>query len=171
MRAAYLHVLADALTSVLAIVALLLGQRYGWSWLDPVMGLVGAVVIVRWGRGLLHSTADVLLDAAPSGMTEAITQALGDDVGVLDLHVWQIGPGQHAAIVALSAARPASPAAYKARLTGVSGLAHVSPCGSPRGLSGGHAALALNHIVRPRAGSKNSTVRPRHKVRRFVSGG
>lgn len=126
LRAAYLHVLADALTSVLAIVALLLGQRYGWSWLDPVMGLVGAVVIVRWGRGLLHSTADVLLDAAPSGMTEAITQALGDDVGVLDLHVWQIGPGQHAAIVALSAARPASPAAYKARLTGVSGLAHVN---------------------------------------------
>lgn len=126
LRAAYLHVLADALTSVLAIVALLLGQRYGWGWLDPVMGLVGAVVIVRWGRGLLHSTADVLLDAAPSGMTEAITQALGDDVGVLDLHVWQIGPGQHAAIVALSAARPASPAAYKARLTGVSGLAHVN---------------------------------------------
>lgn len=126
LRAAYLHVLADALTSVLAIVALLLGQRYGWSWLDPVMGLVGAVVIVRWGRGLLHSTADVLLDAAPSGMAEAITQALGDDVGVLDLHVWQIGPGQHAAIVALSAARPASPAAYKARLTGVSGLAHVN---------------------------------------------
>lgn len=126
LRAAYLHVLADALTSVLAIVALLLGQRYGWSWLDPVMGLVGAVVIVRWGRGLLHSTADVLLDAAPSGMTEAITQALGDDVGVLDLHVWQIGPGQHAAIVALSAARPASPAAYKARLTGVAGLAHVN---------------------------------------------
>ena len=126
LRAAYLHVLADALTSVLAIVALLLGQRYGWSWLDPAMGLVGAVVIVRWGRGLLHSTADVLLDAAPSGMTEAITQALGDDVGVLDLHVWQIGPGQHAAIVALSAARPASPAAYKARLTGVSGLAHVN---------------------------------------------
>lgn len=126
LRAAYLHVLADALTSVLAMVALLLGQRYGWSWLDPVMGLVGAVVIVRWGRGLLHSTADVLLDAAPSGMTEAITQALGDDVGVLDLHVWQIGPGQHAAIVALSAARPASPAAYKARLTGVAGLAHVN---------------------------------------------
>ncbi|WP_333584171.1 CDF family Co(II)/Ni(II) efflux transporter DmeF [Rivihabitans pingtungensis] len=126
LRAAYLHVLADALTSVLAIVALLLGQRYGWGWLDPVMGLVGAVVIVRWGRGLLHSTADVLLDAAPSGMTEAITQALGDDVGVLDLHVWQIGPGQHAAIVALSAARPASPAAYKARLTGVAGLAHVN---------------------------------------------
>lgn len=126
LRAAYLHVLADALTSVLAIVALLLGQRYGWSWLDPVMGLVGAVVIVRWGRGLLHSTADVLLDAAPSGMTEAITQALGDDISVLDLHVWQIGPGQHAAIVALSAARPASPAAYKARLTGVAGLAHVN---------------------------------------------
>jgi cation diffusion facilitator family transporter len=126
LRAAYLHVLADALTSVLAIVALLLGQRDGWSWLDPVMGLVGAVVIVRWGAGLLHSTADVLLDAAPSGMAEAITQALGDDVGVLDLHVWQIGPGQHAAIVALSAARPASPAAYKARLTGVAGLAHVN---------------------------------------------
>ncbi len=126
LRAAYLHVLADALTSVLAIVALLLGQRYGWSWLDPVMGLVGAVVIVRWGRGLLHSTADVLLDAAPSGMTEAITQALGDDVGVLDLHVWKIDPGQHAAIVALSATRPASPAAYKARLTGVAGLAHVN---------------------------------------------
>lgn len=126
LKAAYLHVLADALTSVLAIVALLLGRLYGWNWLDPLMGVVGAAVIARWSLGLLRTTADVLLDATPAGMAEAVRRALGDDVALLDLHVWRVGPGQHAAIVALSAARPVGPSAYKARLTGVPGLAHVT---------------------------------------------
>lgn len=126
LQAAYLHVLADALTSVLAIAALWLGQRYGWNWLDPVMGVVGAVVIVRWAWGLLRATSAVLLDAAPADTPARIVAALGREVEVTDLHVWQIGPGQHAAIVVLHAAQPLSPTAYKARLTGVAGLVHVT---------------------------------------------
>lgn len=127
LQAAYLHVLADALTSVLAIVALALGQQYGWAWLDPLMGLVGAAVIVRWAWGLLQTTGHVLLDAAPPALPEAIRAALADAAVQLDdVHVWQVGPGQYAAIVALQADQPASPARYKAQLAGVAGLVHVT---------------------------------------------
>lgn len=127
LQAAYLHVLADALTSVLAIVALALGQQYGWAWLDPLMGLVGAAVIVRWAWGLLQTTGHVLLDAAPPALPEAIRAALADAAVQLDdVHVWQVGPGQYAAIVALQADQPAPPARYKAQLAGVAGLVHVT---------------------------------------------
>ena len=127
LQAAYLHVLADALTSVLAIVALLLGQQYGWVWLDPLMGLVGAVVIARWAWGLLQTTGHVLLDAAPPALPAAIRAALADAAVQLDdVHVWQVGPGQYAAIVALQAKQPAPPAHYKAQLAGVAGLVHVT---------------------------------------------
>lgn len=127
LQAAYLHVLADALTSVLAIVALALGQQYGWAWLDPLMGLVGAAVIVRWAWGLLQTTGHVLLDAAPPALPEAIRAALADSAVQLDdVHVWQVGPGQYAAIVALQADQPAPPARYKAQLAGVAGLVHVT---------------------------------------------
>ncbi len=127
LQAAYLHVLADALTSVLAIVALALGQQYGWAWLDPLMGLVGAAVIVRWAWGLLQTTGHVLLDAAPPALPEAIRAALADSAVQLDdVHVWQVGPGQYAAIVALQADQPAPPARYKAQLAGVAGFVHVT---------------------------------------------
>ena len=127
LQAVYLHVLAVALTSVLAIVALALGQQYGWAWLDPLMGLVGAAVIVRWAWGLLQTTGHVLLDAAPPALPEAIRAALADAAVQLDdVHVWQVGPGQYAAIVALQADQPAPPARYKAQLAGVAGLVHVT---------------------------------------------
>ena len=134
MRAAYLHVLADALTSVLAIVALVAGRSYGWTWMDPLMGIVGAVVIARWSWGLVRSSALVLLDAVPDAeLVERIRNRIeveGDRV--CDLHLWRLGPGHLAAIVAVVSDRPKPPEAYKARLDGLVGLSHltveVHPC-------------------------------------------
>ena len=129
LRAAYLHVLADALTSVLAIAALLLGRSYGWLWADPVMGIVGALVIARWSWGLIRETGGVLIDAAPQG------EGLAEDIRaelehggerVTDLHVWQVGPGHHAAIISLASPEPKTPADYKARLAHLAGLSHVT---------------------------------------------
>lgn len=104
LRSAYLHVLADALTSVLAIAALAAGMFLGWGFLDPAVGLVGAIVIINWGIGLLRDTSGVLLDRVPDeefsdGMRERIQEP--GDVRIHDFHVWQVGPGRYAAIVAL----------------------------------------------------------------------
>lgn len=129
LRAAYLHVMADALTSVLAIVALLLGRSYGWTWADPVMGVVGALVIARWSWGLIRDTGSVLLDAAAEGeeVREEIREAIAPTGSeVTDLHVWQVGPGHFAAIVSLMAREPREPAHYKALLTHIHELAHVT---------------------------------------------
>ncbi|WP_246103198.1 CDF family Co(II)/Ni(II) efflux transporter DmeF [Rhizobium straminoryzae] len=129
LRAAYVHVLADALTSVLAILALLLGRAYGWIWLDPVMGIVGGLVIARWSWALIRDTARVLLDVVPEEgrLAEEIRKRLSTSEGqVTDLHVWQVGPGHHAAIVALSASEPLEPAAYKDRLKDLDTLSHVT---------------------------------------------
>lgn len=128
LRSAYVHVLADALTSVLAIVALLLAKRLGWLWMDALVGIVGAVVIARWSLGLLRDTGAVLLDAsAPAALQAQIRQRLEqDDERIADLHVWRIGPGQHAAIVSLVTHRPRPAALYHARLDGVATLGHVS---------------------------------------------
>ena len=129
LRAAYLHVLADALTSVLAIVALLLGKSYGWLWADPAMGVVGALVMARWSWGLIRDAGSVLLDAVPQGedlrgeIHDAIERG-GDRI--TDLHVWQVGPGHHAAIVALASAEPKSPSHYKERLAHIHELSHVT---------------------------------------------
>jgi cation diffusion facilitator family transporter len=128
LRAAYLHVLADALTSVFAILALTAGKLLGWTWMDPVMGLVGAVVIARWSVGLLRDTSAVLLDAelAPA-RREAIRAALeapGDRV--TDLHVWRVGPRHHAAIVVVVTQGDGSPALVRARLQAFPELAHVT---------------------------------------------
>lgn len=129
LRAAYLHVVADALTSVLAIVALLLGRSYGWTWADPVMGVVGALVISRWSWGLIRDTASVLLDAAAEG--EEVRQEIREAIEptgsqVTDLHVWQVGPGHFAAIVSLMAHEPQEPTHYKALLAHIHELAHVT---------------------------------------------
>ena len=129
LKAAYLHVLADALTSVLAIAALLAGRFYGWNWLDPVMGVVGAVVIARWSIGLVRQSALVLLDSADTAgdLPAAIRRRLdGQGERITDLHVWQVGPGHHAAIVALSSVNPQPPEAYKARLSTLPGLSHLT---------------------------------------------
>lgn len=129
LRAAYLHVLADALTSVLAIAALLLGRSYGWVWLDPLMGIVGGVVIARWSYGLIRDTAGVLLDAVPGGgqLVQDIRARIETEGDRLtDLHVWQIGPGHHAAILSVVSSHPQQPAVYKAKLAGMKRLSHVT---------------------------------------------
>ena len=134
LRAAYLHVLADALTSVLAIVALLLGKWNGWSFLDPLMGIVGGLVIARWSWGLIRSTATTLLDALPPA--EDLPQEIRESVEteedrITDLHVWQVGPGHHAAIVAIHSQAPKAPAFYKQKLAAIHELSHVTVEVSP----------------------------------------
>jgi cation diffusion facilitator family transporter len=128
MRAAYLHVLADAVTSVLAIVALVAGRLYGWAFLDPVMGVVGALVIASWSVSLLRSAGAVLVDAVPDGrLAAAVRQRLelnGDKVS--DLHLWRLGPGHTALIAAIVSDDPQAPGAYKERLRGLTGLSHVT---------------------------------------------
>lgn len=102
LRAAYLHVLADALTSVAAIAALLGGRYLGWLWLDPLIGIAGAAIILRWAWGLMRDAAAILLDTAEpehaAAIERIVTEAGG---GIADLHVWRLGPHAHAAIVSL----------------------------------------------------------------------
>ena len=128
LRAAYVHVLADAMTSVLAIVALLAGRFYGWVWLDPVMALVGVGVILSWSYGLLRSAGAVLLDMQPDHRLPArIREALelgGDRVS--DLHLWRLGPGHLGLIAVVVSDHPAEPSTYKRRLAGLSALSHVT---------------------------------------------
>ena len=129
LRSAYLHVMADALTSMLAIVALLSAKYFGWIWMDPVMGLVGAVLVGRWALGLLNKTTSVLLDCqAPENIGTQIREAIESDGDsrVTDLHVWSIGPGIFAAQIALVAHNPGSPDDYKLRLPEAIHLVHVS---------------------------------------------
>jgi cation diffusion facilitator family transporter len=122
-------VLADALTSVLAIVALVLGSLYGWNWMDPAMGVVGALVIARWSWGLVRDAGAVLLDYMPAAehLPDEIRQAIETHTDTItDLHVWQLGPGHHGAIVALRSASPQTPDVYKAKLAGIDELSHVT---------------------------------------------
>jgi cation diffusion facilitator family transporter len=128
LRAAFWHVMADALTSVLAIVALLAAWSYGWSWADPAIGIVGALVIAHWSWRLIRDSGAVLLDAAPNRVLgDAIRGRL--EIGhdrLADLHVWRLGPGHHAAIVSLVSDTPQPVEAYKARLADLHGLSHVT---------------------------------------------
>ncbi len=129
LRAAYIHVLADALTSVLAIVALLVGSSYGWLWADPLMGVVGALVIARWSWGLIRDSGSVLLDASAEGeeVQLEIREAMAPTGSkVTDLHVWQVGPGHFAAIVSLTAPEPKEPSHYKALMAQIHELSHVT---------------------------------------------
>lgn len=129
IRAAYVHVLTDALTSVFAIVALTAGLIWGLVWLDAVMGIVGAGVIIHWAWGLITSTGRILLDAAPSGdTTEAVRRAIEaePDNRIADLHVWRVGPGHLAAVVTVVTHHPRAPAHYKALLAGIPCLSHVT---------------------------------------------
>lgn len=129
LRAAYLHVLADALTSILAIVALLLGSLNGWLWADPLMGIAGGLVIARWSWGLIRDAGGVLLDRVPGdedlpGEIREAIQGGGDTI--TDLHVWQVGPGHHAAIIAIASPDPKAPSHYKTMLTHIHELSHVT---------------------------------------------
>lgn len=116
-RAAYFHVLADALTSVLAIAALLAGKYAGWDWMDPIMGIVGALLITRWSWHLLKDTSRVLLDQQRSDLEHDVRHAIeSDDARISDLHLWAIGPNIHAAIVSVVSHDPEAPAVYKQRI-------------------------------------------------------
>lgn len=128
LRSAYFHVLADAVTSVLAIAGLLGGRVYGWLWMDPLMGIVGAAVIARWSWGLLRGAGAVLLDAMPDrALSERIRLLLEEDGDrVSDAHLWRIGPGHMAAIVAVVSDRPREPEFYKAKLGRVAQLSHLT---------------------------------------------
>jgi cation diffusion facilitator family transporter len=127
-RAAYTHVLADAFVSILAIAALTSGSLLGAVWLDPAIGLIGAVVILAWAWSLLRSSGAVLLDAIPDASLAQAVRArveVGED-RVADLHLWRLGPGHSAAIVSIVSDDPATPDHYKAKLSDIAGLSHVT---------------------------------------------
>src|SRR6476620_513637 len=130
LRAAYLHVLADAFTSVLAISALTGGKFFGWAWLDPVVGIVGSGVVFSWAYTLLRDTSGILLDRthASSDLPDQIRKAVesdGDSL-VTDLHVWQVGIGKYAAMISIVAHERKSCDAYRALLRGHDELVHVT---------------------------------------------
>jgi cation diffusion facilitator family transporter len=128
-RAAYMHVIADAFTSLLAIAALAGGLWWGLAWLDPAVALVGAVVIGRWAVGVLRESARALVDASAPPRLAAQVRALieGDgDAKLADLHVWQVGPGCYAAALSVVADVPLAPAQYGARLKAVAALRHAT---------------------------------------------
>jgi cation diffusion facilitator family transporter len=129
LRAAYVHVLADAFTSVLAILALVGGRYFGWRFLDPLMGIVGGVVISRWSYTLCRSAARQLLDVVPSAdLAKRIRGHLEGVPGteVVDLHVWEIGPKARACLASVVASEPRTPLDYADRLRGAEDLVHVT---------------------------------------------
>ena len=132
LRAAYLHVLADALTSVLAILGLLAGRYLEWIWMDAVVGIMGAVVIAHWSIGLARTAGRTLLDSHDdSGLESAVRERLdaahrGSDARILDLHTWRLGPGHYGLMVALRGSALRSADVYRALLDGIPGLAHVT---------------------------------------------
>jgi cation diffusion facilitator family transporter len=128
IRAAYFHVLADAATSIFAISALLAGRFYGWAFLDPVMGIVGAILITYWAIGLMRGTGAVLLDIVPNrALVARIRRQLEvDGDKVTDIHLWRLGPGHAALIAAIVSDHPQQPETYKGRLGEIAGLSHVT---------------------------------------------
>lgn len=128
LRAAYLHVLADTLTSLLAIVALLAAKYYGWIWMDPVMGIVGAVLISKWSVGLLRQTGDVLLDRqAPDPLLRRVEkqiESLPGQAEVVDLHVWSIGPSIYSAAITVVANSENDVATFKSELRELTEIVH-----------------------------------------------
>jgi cation diffusion facilitator family transporter len=130
LRSAYVHVIADAATSVLAIVALLGGKLYGAAWLDPVMGIVGSVLVARWSVGLLRESGRILLDAE---MTAPVVQEVRDVVDdklpgtqISDLHVWRVAKGSYACILALVTKETLSPEVVREYLSVHEELVHVT---------------------------------------------
>ncbi|MBB3211739.1 cation diffusion facilitator family transporter [Herbaspirillum sp. Sphag1AN] len=127
-RSAYVHILADALISVLAIIALLAGRYLGLSWLDPLMGLVGAYVIARWAVALIRNTARMLLDTTDAPVATEIRARLDEFAGLqlTDLHVWKVGPQACAAIVSVVVPTGISVQQIRTHLTGIHDLEHLS---------------------------------------------
>jgi cation diffusion facilitator family transporter len=128
LRAAFVHVMADAAVSVLVIVGLVLGRQFGWVWMDPAMGLLATIVILNWSWTLVRSAGAILLDACPDPGMERLIAARLEQKGdrISDLHLWRVGPGHLAAIVSLVSDDPRTPSQYKRRLAGLPGLSHVT---------------------------------------------
>jgi cation diffusion facilitator family transporter len=134
LRAAFIHVMADAAVSVLVIIGLVLGRQFGWLWMDPLMGMIATLVTLSWSCSLVRSAGAVLLDAAPDpALARRIAERLeqsGDRIS--DLHLWRLGPGHLAAVISLISDHPQPPSFYKNRLAGLPGLSHVTievePC-------------------------------------------
>ena len=128
LRAAFVHVMADAAVSVLVIIGLVAGRQFGWVWMDPVMGLIATLVILSWSWSLVRSASAALLDVCPdptlSRKIAARLEQTGDRVS--DLHLWRIGPGHLAAIISLVSDHPNAPGFYKKQLSGLPGLSHVT---------------------------------------------
>lgn len=129
LRAAYLHVLADALTSVLAIVALIAGKYTGAVWMDPLMGIVGAALVTRWSYGLIRDSAKVLLDRkAHDDFDQSLRNAIEDSSTdrISDLHIWGIGHNIYAAEIAIVSDEPRSPNHYKSKIPDELNIVHVT---------------------------------------------
>ncbi|MDQ8699229.1 CDF family Co(II)/Ni(II) efflux transporter DmeF [Hyphomicrobium sp. LHD-15] len=128
LRAAFVHVIADAVTSGLAIGALLAASVFGWNWIDPLVGIIGAVLIATWAIALMRSTSSVLLDVLPSADIAADIRGRLEVNGdrVSDLHLWQLGPGHIGAIISIVTDDPRPPEHYKKFLSPVRGLSHVT---------------------------------------------
>lgn len=129
LRSAYLHVLADALTSLLAIVALLAAKYFGLIWMDPLMGIVGAVLVSKWSLGLIKVSSDVLLDKqAPDGLQQSVRQIIEQqqDTRVMDLHIWSIGPSIYAAEMVILSRGSEDPDHYRSLLPQGLGLVHTA---------------------------------------------
>jgi cation diffusion facilitator family transporter len=128
LRAAFVHVLADAAVSVLVIIGLLAGRQFGWVWMDPIMGLVATIVILSWSWTLIRSAGSILLDVCPDpplAKKIALRLEQGSDK-VSDLHLWRVGPGHLAAVISIVSHDPRPPEQYKRRLSGLPGLSHVT---------------------------------------------
>jgi cation diffusion facilitator family transporter len=128
IRSAYVHVLADTFVSVLAITGLLLAKLYGWLWMDPLAGIIGAVVIANWSVTLIRDTAGVLLDVCPDELTrEKLRRAIeADGDRVVDLHLWRLGPGHLAAVLAIATSKPRDALFYRDRLSSFECLSHIT---------------------------------------------
>jgi cation diffusion facilitator family transporter len=128
MRAAVIHVMADAAVSVLVITGLLLARTFGWLWMDPLAGIVGATVIASWSYGLIRDTGAILLDMNPDpGMASNLRQAVereGDQLA--DLHLWRLGPGHLGAIISVITTQARDPSYYRARLARFRSLSHLT---------------------------------------------
>jgi cation diffusion facilitator family transporter len=128
MRAAVIHVMADAAVSVLVIVGLLLARAFGWLWMDPLAGIVGACVIASWSYGLIRDTGAILLDMSPDRRIERRIRSIVEDEGdiLTDLHVWRLGPGHLGAIVSISGAGKRDTRFYRDRLADIRSLSHFT---------------------------------------------
>jgi cation diffusion facilitator family transporter len=128
LRAAYVHVLADAATSILAILALTTAMVSNWVWADPAVGIIGSLVIASWAYGLIRASGAVLLDVNADASLEDVIRERIETKGdrVTDLHLWQIGPGHRAAVISVVSDNPLPPTTYKRRLGGLRGLSHVT---------------------------------------------